>query len=252
MAIAQSPLGRALIEARRAGELLQLSPELVPADVASAILVQTEVMETIGASIAGWKVGYTPDGIPVAAPLYAADVHRPGATLRHGPARKSGIEVEIALVLGEDLPPRGGRLYSREDIIAASRAAIAGIEIVASRFVDPPKPPFLAALADNLGNGAYVQGEEVGDFRHLDLARLRSQLRIDGRKVHDGVGGHPKGDPLAPIIDYANAPCDLLGGLKAGQIITTGSLSGCPFLEGTMSLAAEVEGLGGVELRIAL
>jgi 2-keto-4-pentenoate hydratase len=251
MAIVQSPLGHALIKARRAGELIDVRAELMPADVVTAMQVQKEVSEAIGVAISGWKVGYTPDGISVAAPLFANDVHRSGATLRHGPARKSGVEVEIALVLGQDLPRRPGRPYSRDDIVAASRAAIAGIEIVASRFVDPPKPPFLAGLADSLGNGAYVRGAEVRNFRDLDLARLRSQLTIDGKKVHDGVGGHPKGDPLAPIIDYANAPCDLLGGLKAGQVITTGSLSGCPYVEGTTSIMAEIEALGAIELRIA-
>jgi 2-keto-4-pentenoate hydratase len=249
MTIAQSQLGRALIQARRDATLVQLSTELVPTDVARAMRVQKEVMDAIGASVAGWKVGYTPEGIPVAAPLFAADIYRSGATLRHGPARKSGIEAEIALVLGEDLPPRPGRPYSRDEILAASRAALAGIEIVAPRFTEPPKP-FLAAVADNIGNGAYVLGPEVKDFRGLDLTRLRSQVKIDGRTTHDAVGGHPKGDPLAPVVDYANAPCDLLGGLKAGQVVTTGSLSGCPYVEGAIKIVVEIEGLGVVDLKI--
>ncbi len=247
---APSPLGRELIAARRGARPASLVPALVPASVAAAMRAQKEVMEALGASVAGWKVGYTPDGVPVAGPIYTDVMHRSGAMLAHGPLRKSGIEVEIALLLGEDLPARPGKPYDRAEILAATRAIIAGIEIVAPRFPDPPKPPFLAILADNIGNGAYLRGAEVRNFDGLDLAHLRARLSVDGRLTHDAVGGHAKGDPLTPVIDYANAPCDLLGGLRAGQIVTTGTLSGCPYVEGSAKITAEVEGLGKVELEL--
>ena len=249
MSNAPSELGRALIEARREARLTHLDLALAPADIAAAMRVQREVLEAVGASVAGWKVGYTPEGSPVAAPIYAGVTHKSGATLRHGPSRKSGIEVEIALLLGRDLPPRPGRPYDRAEILDAGRAVLAGVEIVASRFPDSPKPPFLIAVADNMGNGGYVPGKAVDGFRSLDLSKLRARLTIDGRKMHDAIGGHAKGDPLSPIIDYVNRPCDILGGLRAGQIVTTGSLSGCPYVEGAVHIVAEVEGLGEIELR---
>ena len=243
-------LARVLIEARKGARLASFSPALIPESLAGAMRVQKAVAQAIGARVGGWKVGYMPDGTPVAGPLYAADMHESGARLRHGPLRKSGIEVEIAILLARDLPPRPGKPYGRDDILAATAAVLAGVEIVASRFPDPPKPPFLAILADNIGNGGYVRGAETGEFARLDLARLRARLVIDGRVTHDAVGGHAKGDPLLPVIDYANAPCDLLGGLKAGQLVTTGTLSGCPYVEGAASITAEIEGLGEVRLII--
>ncbi len=245
-----SKLARGLIEARRQGKLASYAPETAPAGVAEAMLVQKEVMAAIGETVAGWKVGYTPDGIPVGAPIYNGVTCRSGATLHPGPSGKSGIEVEIALLLGKDLPPRPERPYGRDEILEASEALLAGIEIVESRFPAPPKPPFIVLLADNISNGAYARGKEVKDFRGLDLSRLRCRLAVDGRNIHDGVGGHAKGDPLAPVIDYANNPCDLMGGLKAGQFVTTGTLNGCPFIEGACKVMAEIEGLGRVELEI--
>ncbi|SED34869.1 2-keto-4-pentenoate hydratase [Rhizobiales bacterium GAS188] len=243
-------LARALIDARRQGKLAAFSAALVPADVAEAMAVQREVAQAVGASVAGWKVGYTPEGIPVAGPLYASLMHRGGARVRVGPSHKSGIEVEIALRLGKDLPPRPGRPYGRSEILDAAAALLIGVEIVEARFPDPPKPPFLTLLADNISNGGYVSGPDVTDFRGLDLSHLRCSLSVDGRIIHDSVGGHAKGDPLAPALDYANQPCDLLGGLKAGQVVTTGTLSGCPFIEGACKVAAEIEGLGKVEFEI--
>ncbi|MFI5014629.1 MAG: 2-keto-4-pentenoate hydratase [Hyphomicrobiales bacterium] len=243
-------LAQALIEARRLGRLATFAPEMVPASVAEAMRAQEMVAEATGASVAGWKVGYTPEEVPVAGPLFGNAVYRNGAAPRLGPSGKSGIEVEIALRLGRDLPPRPGRPYSRAEILDASQAMLAGVEIVETRFPSPPKPPFLTLLADNISNGGYICGPDIRDFRKLDLERLRCRLSVDGRVVHEGVGGHAKGDPLIPVIDYASRPCDLLGGLKAGQVVTTGTLSGCPYFEGACRIAAEIDGLGSVAFEI--
>ncbi|MBV9519508.1 MAG: fumarylacetoacetate hydrolase family protein [Hyphomicrobiales bacterium] len=245
-------IAAALIEARRRGGLAHFAPQLAPASLADAMAIQKEVAQAIGASIAGWKVGYAPNGIPVAAPIYANVVHRSGDTVPVGPSGKSGIEVEIALRLAKDLPPLRGRPYARADILDACEALLVGVEIVESRFPEPPKPPFLALLADNSSNGAFVRGAELRDARGLEVSRLRCKLTLDGKLAHEGVGGHAKGDPLLPVIDYVNHPCDLLGGLRAGQIVTTGTLSGCPFVEGAVKVAAELEGLGEIAFEIVV
>jgi 2-keto-4-pentenoate hydratase len=244
------PLAMALIDARHNQRLLHFSTELTPRDVREAMAIQGVVARAIGASVAGWKVGYTPDLIPVAAPLFARATHRSGARLRVGPSGESGIEVELALRLRRDLPPQPAP-YSRDDILNATQAILAGVEIVESRFPREPRPLFLALLADNVSNRAYVCGSDVKVDRALDLATLRVSLTVDGRTIHEGVGGHASGDPLAPVVDYANRPCDVFGGLKAGQIVTTGSLSGCPFIEGACRIEASINGLGKVVLEIA-
>lgn len=246
----QMQFAAALVEARRRGGLAPVALENAPASLADAMAVQQEVALAIGASVAGWKVGYAPDGVPVAAPIYAKAMHASGDRVPIGPSGKSGIEVELALRLGGDLPPRPGRLYGRADILDACEALLMGVEIVAGRLPEPPKPPFLALLADNSSNGAFVRGREVRDFRGLELSQLRCKLALNGEKTHEGVGGHAKGDPLLAVIDYVNRPCDMLGGLKAGQIVTTGTLSGCPYVEGAVKIFAELEGLGEIAFEI--
>jgi 2-keto-4-pentenoate hydratase len=250
MTFARSTLADALIDARRRGTLAAFTARMAPASIAEAMGVQKAVTEAIGASVAGWKVGYAPEGVPVAAPLYAGVIHRGGEVLDVGPSGKSGIEVEIALLLGKDLPPRPGRPYGRAELLDACEALLAAVEIVETRLPDPPKPPYLALLADNISHGSFVRGDDVKTFHKLALERLNCRLRLDGRVIHEGVGGHAMGDPLVPVIDYANHPCDLLGGLRAGQIVTTGTLSGCPFIEGAGKIQAEIEGLGEVRFEI--
>ena len=222
---------------------------VLPATMAEAMEVQAAVAAALGAEVAGWKVGYTPDGTPFAAPLYAGYMETSGACLPLRQGGVWGVEPEIAVRLGRDLPPRPGQPYSRAEIMDAIAAVLAGIEIVGSRIIDHGAAPFPVRIADNFMNAAYVAGAELADWRHLDLTALRATLSLGGKVAHDAVGGHPNGDPLKPLQDYANAQCDRLGGLKAGQIVTTGSLCGLVPVPGAVETVAAIEGIGEARLR---
>ncbi len=66
------------------------------------------------AQVGGWKVGFGPDGVPFAGPLYQAGSRvRPRPTAR---PRRSRDRVELAFRLARDLPP--GR-YAAEALLAA-------------------------------------------------------------------------------------------------------------------------------------
>lgn len=222
----------------------------LPATVHEGMAVQAEVAQQLGASVAGWKVGAGPERIPDGAPLYAHLVQESGASF---PVRKSGlwgVEPEIGVRLKSDLPPRADASYTREEIAEAVGAVFAGIEIVASRLIDFKAAPYPAFLADNIGNAGYIVGREVEDWRGLDLSQLHATLTVGGETVLDAAGGHPYGDPLAPLLNYANAQCDGLGGLKAGQIITTGSLCGLVAVIRPCDATLVIEGLGETRVRL--
>jgi 2-keto-4-pentenoate hydratase len=161
-----------------------------------------------------------------------------------------GVEPEIAVRLGADLPRRIVQAYSRDDILSAVDAVLVGIEIVASRIIDHKTAPFLLYLADNIGHAGYAVGAEKRNWHDLDLANLRVTLTINSEIVHDAVGGHPTGDPIKPLVDYANAQSDRLGGLRAGQIITTGSLCGLVAVEGPGEVSAAIDRIGEARLYI--
>lgn len=216
----------------------------LPATMAEAMEVQAEVAAALGVEVAGWKVGFSPDGTPFAAPLYRCYVEKSGAHLPMRDGGVWGVEAEIAVRLARDLPPRPGQPYTRAEIMDAIGAVLTGIEIVGSRIIDHNAAPFAARIADNFMNAGYVAGAELADWRHLDLKSLRATLTLGGKVVHDAVGGHPNGDPLKPLEDWANAQCDRLGGLKAGQIVTTGSLCGLVPMPDAVEVVAAVEGIG--------
>ena len=212
-----------LAAAHRNGERIPYVESQAPGDLAAAYAAQAALGEALGAKIGGWKVGVRPDGTPMTAPIYAHLVAPSGATRTLPAAGPLVVEVELAFRLDDDLPPRA-KPYTRDDLVEAVGEVLVGIELIHWRFEGDEPPPFLSFLADNLGNAGYVTGEAVRDFRSLDLARRRCRVSVDAALEHDAIGGHPQDDPWAPLLACLDQGLMGLGGFRAGQFITTGSL----------------------------
>jgi 2-keto-4-pentenoate hydratase len=99
--------------------------------------------------------------------------------------------------------------------------------------------------------GAYGVGREQPRWRELDLAKLRCRVWLDDDMVHDAAGAHPQGYPLAQLRAQWRVPPAILGGFRAGQIVTTGALCGIVGIEGVSSVRAEFEEFGSVSVTIA-
>jgi len=240
-----APLVAGLAAAQRSGERIRYDEALAPRDLAAAYAAQAQLALALGAKVAGWKVGIRPDGTPMAAPIYEHLVQPSGAIRsipRTGPLV---IEVELALELDEDLPVRA-EPYTRDEVVDAVSAVLIGIEFIHWRFATDESPPFLAVLVDNLGNEGYVTGGATRDFRSLDLSRRRCRVSIDAALAHDRIGGHPQDDPFAPVIACLGQGLLGLGGLRAGQFVTTGSLITPLRPEQRTVVRAELEGIGTV------
>jgi len=215
-------LARALVSAREGGYRLSSAHLPCPPSRECAMIVQARTHEASTSLLAGWKVAVGPGGRPVAAPLYPVIRNmRPSLSWRPSLA----IEVEFAVELGADLPCRPAENYSRAEIEAAVSSIYLGVEIIDSRLIEGSNSPFELFLADSLANAGYVLGPQVP----------RELLTSDGpvltvsagaQPIYVGQANHPSGDPLAPLVAYANDPCDQLEGLRSGQVITTGSLCG--------------------------
>jgi 2-keto-4-pentenoate hydratase len=240
---------QAILAARQRDVALPMAslPEL--SSLNEALSVQSLVAEKLGAQVGGWKIWLRADG-PVAAPLYHSVIQTGRARHIWSDTRFSAIEVEIAFRLRRDLPPRPEKPYAVEEIRDAVDSVIVAIEIVQSRIVELLQAPFLQFLADNIGNGGFVVGSEISDWRALDLGRLRCVVQRDGAIIHDAVGGHGSGDPITPLVAYANRQIDTLGGLKKGQVVTTGTVCGLLSLTGPCAIEARIEHLGEVQLDV--
>ena len=195
--------------------------------VADAYRVQDALAATAG-KVRGWKVsaliaeqqrGYPTDR-PVAGPLFAPFFHASPATVTLARFVTPLLECEIAFRLGRDLPPRV-EPYDRADIEDAVEALVPAIEIADCRW--PAEAPDLLKLADDMGNGAFIAGDPVRHWRGIDLRGREVVLSLDGNEIARGPCAKILGDPLMGVVGLANAQPLPAGGLKRGQIVTTGT-----------------------------
>jgi 2-keto-4-pentenoate hydratase len=232
-----------LLEARERGTALDVEGlACAPESLDQVYAIQALVAPALGA-VGGWKVAG-----PAFAPLAASGVLASPAALPAARFPLRGIEVEVGYRLGADLPGRDAP-YGEEEVAAAVDAVLATIEVVESRLVDRERAGALWALADNQSHGALVLGPlHQGAWRAFDVAELHVELGFDGETIVDRLCHNAAGPPLEQLVMLANACRGHCGGLRKGQIVTTGSLMGIEYAPPGARVRAVVERLGEVEV----
>jgi 2-keto-4-pentenoate hydratase len=235
-----------LTGARRSGVLLDgLPASCRPHNVGEALAIQDATVAALGETVAGWKVGAREDGKVVRGALLKSRVLKSGDGIAASTVPLLGIEAEIAFRFENDLPPRD-RPYTYDEV-AAAVVAFPAIEVVDSRYRDYANAPLLKRIADFVSNGAFVCGQPQPGWRDVDLAHLTATLAFDGTVVAHRTGGHPAGDPLLPAVDLVN-DLRLEHGVRAGQMMTTGTCTGINFAKPGQRAKAVFEGFGFVEV----
>ncbi len=231
-----------------------LPSELRPADVAAGYRVQEALHAALTAAglgaLAGHKIGCTTPVMqqylkidhPCAGGVFAGRTYREAARLRHGSFVRVGLECEIAVLLGRDLPPRDTP-YTPADVATAIEACAAAIEIVDDRWVDYGTVDTPTLVADDFFNAACVLGPPRRFDTALDLVALRGAMSVNGREVGRGTGADALGSPLNALAWLASAR----GGLKAGEFVLTGSMVQTYWPARGDACAVEIEGLGKAE-----
>ena len=221
----------ALLAARGEQRRMAALPEAArPAQDEDGYRVQEALIEAIGASCVGWKIGGTSPlaqemlrlSEPFAGRLLAPLLHDSPAWLAADGFFMRGIEVELVLRLGTDLDAAGAP-YDRHSVAAAVAAVHPAIEVVDSRFDDWLSVGTPSLIADNACHGALVLGSAVEDWRHLDLASVATELWMHGEKASSGSGAEVLGHPLEALAWLANLRLRHGGHLTAGELVTTGS-----------------------------
>lgn len=191
-----------------------------PADQPAAYAIQHAIMAQLG-TIGGWKVGSPGPGAFTCAPLPASFVVPSPAHVPQAECPDRGVEAEIALLMAHDLPPRATP-YSRAEVIAAIASAHPAIELLQSRYQDVGAVDPHSNLADSLSHYGLVYGPAIPNWQSIDLDKENVRVLMNGAEVKRCTG-NPAGDMLTLVIWLANEGATWSGGLKAGQVVTTGS-----------------------------
>ncbi|MDD7911149.1 hypothetical protein PUV47_14570 [Pseudovibrio exalbescens] len=231
---------KALLDARAHKTPVPLSKfaELTPSRD-GALAVQREVAADLG-EVGAWKVAVTPDGEALFAPIFAPTIKEDGAVFSEGSEKPIGVEIELAFRLCQDLPELPEK---DEDLIAAIDGLYAVIELIDSRLEDMNQASLDLKLADYLSNAGFIVGEKIETWDPYALTTVDLKLVVNDETVIDGSVTNVLGAPLDLLKGAVKAAGDHCGGFKAGQYVTTGSLSGCVFYPAGSKVTAKYPAL---------
>lgn len=254
--------GALVVEARlNARAKAALPAKCCPVSLRDAYAVQGNVHQRLAAAgwgqITGHKVGctttvmqqYLKIDAPCAGGISESTVMAGEGRIDRSKYCRPGVECEIAVRLGADLPERWGG-YDHATVRPAVAAVMASIELVDDRWDDFTAQPMAALLADEFFGAGCVLGAEVTDWQGLELAALAGRMMINGGEVGAGVGGDILGHPLNALVWLADLRAGQGQPLRAGEFITLGSLVQTAWVEAGDEIIAQIAGLGRAVLKL--
>jgi len=241
--------------------LAPLAPEAAPQTEAEGYQIQAALRGLLSADFGapvGYKIGCTSAvmqqyiGIPhpCGGSVFARGVHPSGAPLRHGDYLRAGVECEIAVRLARDLPPAQAP-FTADSMAAAIEAYMPAIEIVDDRYVEWQTMGAPTLVADDFFAAGCVLGKPIARSAAPDLLRVIGRALINGKEVARGTGADVLGHPHNPLAWLANHLAASGKGLRAGEIVLTGSLVKTMWLEAGDAVVMELDGLGTVSATFA-
>jgi 2-keto-4-pentenoate hydratase len=204
-----------------------------------------ERRRTAGERQIGWKVGLTAPAIQLQfgfhEPVFGCvlDSRPSGHVFAPADLIAPGFESELCMRLRVDLSGTVGLDEAR----AAIDVVYPSLEIIETR--GPFTEQIALALADNAQQKTVILGSPVA--LPADLAAIEARVSINGQQVATGTGDAVLGNPLNSIVWLAAKLGAYGRGLKAGEIVMTGSFTRqFPITPGD-KIKTEFSGLGAVD-----
>jgi len=226
---------------RLSTRLAELPAHCRPGTRAEGYAIQSEVAKLSGQNIVGWKIAATStagqqhirvDG-PIAGCLLAARAREGGAQIELAGNNMKVAEAEFAFRMGGDLPRRA-QSYSVDEVLSAVATLHPAIEVPDSRYIDFTRVGAAQLIADVACACWFLIGAETrADWRAVDLAGHSVAAYRNGALAGQGTGANVLGDPRAALAWIANELCTYGAGLRAGDVVITGTcLTPVPVLAG--------------------
>ena len=236
--------------------LERLPADLFPQTLDDAYAIQKELhclLSGMWGPLAGYKLAYTTPVMqeraglnhPVLGGVFRKTVLRSPVVLNFTEYVNLGLELEIGVTLGADLPASGAP-YTRQSVAAAVSEVATAFEIVDMRTPDDLSTAerTLLGVAVNILNAGVVLGDPVTDWQSLDLVNCKGTMTINHEPVGEGYGRDVMGHPFEPLAWLANELAARHHPLRAGDVVITGSLIPPTPLGFASEARVSVEGLG--------
>jgi len=256
----QRELARLLATLRKEGRQQSgLDTRLLPPDKETAYRVARMVEEELGWEVAGWKIAAMKADLqkalrtdsPIYGRVYAPLIKKSPVTVEHARQCSPIPEVEYQALLGADLPPRD-KPYGISEVKEAVASLHPGVELAECRFVhDAAFPPLPAILADGAGSGTIAYGPPIENWRDRDISGQEVVLTCNGTLRRKGTAAIALDHPIVPVTWLANELSRAGIGLKAGQMISTGTVTGMLRPKAGETFVADFGPFGSVTVKYA-
>ncbi len=239
----------------------RLSGELAPVSFEEAYAVQDEVhrlfSEAGSGPLGGWKIALTSQAVqelcgvnqPAGGGIFANTIQHSPATIRMADFMHLGLEFELGVRLGRDLPAAGAP-WTRESVAGHVAACMPAFELIEDRDADYGDLDAFSILTDKCWCGGVVLGPEMSDWRGMDLASAPVELVWNGEVVDRGVTGAAMGHPLEGLAWLANLHAARGRGMGAGDVVITGSALKTRFPVAGDEVTYRISGLGEATVRV--
>jgi 2-keto-4-pentenoate hydratase len=242
---------------RKRTPLSPLAGDAAPATEADGYRIAAAVHDLLAADFGkriGYKIGCTSPVMqqylniphPCGGGVFAKGVHESGVSLRAADYVRVGVECEIAVRLARDLLATEAP-FTAEWVGEAIEAYLPAIEIVDDRYVDWQTIGAPTLVADDFFAAGCVLGSPVARSAAPDLSAVVGRAVINGVEVGQGTGADVLGHPHNALAWLANHLAAADKGLRAGEIVLTGSLVKTVWLNAGDHVVMELAGLGRVE-----
>jgi 2-keto-4-pentenoate hydratase len=154
------------------------------------------------------------------------------------------VEIEVAFILGADLP---GADCTESDVLAATEALAPAIELIDSR-IAAWQIRLTDTIADNGSSAGFVLGSARVAPSSVDLRGIEAWLNRDGIEVARGRSDAILGNPATAVAWVARTLGARGERLRAGHIILPGAMARAVDAHPGDEFIGAFEGLGDVSL----
>lgn len=244
-------LGLALAKAYRHGVLLGAEVDLRDvSSVEDALAVQQAAVGALNAQHLGYALAATTSqtarllgsDTPIVGPILAERVVPSGSSLRLGPA-VIGVGAQLAFIFGRT--PDRTDLATGLSLADAIASCHLGLQVLGRRVPHSVRLDLNTGLADLGLTEAFVHGPRLADWRERLAAGINVTMRLDGHDCGHGRIGFLSLDPLLWLVEALRTGYPVV---EAGDIVTTGSLTGLLQVRPGQSAAGDFGSSGTVEV----
>ncbi len=222
------------VAARKDAKALPSFPGDPPASLEISYRVQDEAIALWPDEVAGWKIGRVPPpqvaalgSDRLAGPIFKHLVWKADGDVSF-PVYENGfaaVEAEYVFRIGKDAPPDKTE-WKREEAAALIGAMHIGVELAGSPLATINDLGATVVVSDFGNNHGLILGPEVQNWRAKLEAGMTAETFIDGASVGKGGANAADDGPLDALVFLAQHLAKRGKPLKAGQLISTGAVTG--------------------------